>query len=78
MVDWSEPYVLLDSELQAITSEKMQGKKFVDKLIKVKTIDNKVQIIFFHVEVQGRKDENFEERLFTIIADYTTNINYRS
>jgi predicted transposase/invertase (TIGR01784 family) len=64
MVDWSEPYVLLDSELQAITSEKMQGKKFVDKLIKVKTKDNKVQIIFFHVEVQGRKEENFEERLF--------------
>ncbi len=64
MVDWSKPYELLDSELQAITSEKIQGKKFVDKLVRVKTVDNKAHIVFFHVEVQGRKEEGFEERLF--------------
>lgn len=64
MIDWSKNYQSLDSELQAITSEKMQGKKFVDKLIRVSTKDNKPQIIFFHVEIQGRKEEGFEERLF--------------
>lgn len=64
MIDWSKQYEMLDSELQAITSEKMQGKKFVDKLIRVKTKDNKAQILFFHVEVQGKKEEEFEERLF--------------
>ena len=64
MIDWSKPYEMLDSELQAITSEKMQGKKFVDKLIRVNTLDKKAQILFFHVEVQGKREEEFEERLF--------------
>ena len=29
MVDWSEPYVLLDSELQTITSEKCREKSLL-------------------------------------------------
>ncbi len=70
MVDWFEPYVLLDSELQAITSEKMQGKKFVDKLIKVKTIDNKVQIIFFMLRCRDVKKRILKKDYFTIITDY--------
>lgn len=60
MIDWSKQYEMLDSEFQVITSEKMQGKKFVDKLIRVKIKDNKAQILFFHVEVQGKKEEEFE------------------
>jgi len=35
-IDWSVPYVVLDNELQSITTDAMIGKRFVDKLVKVK------------------------------------------
>lgn len=57
MIDWSKPYEMLDSELQAITSEKMQSKKFVDKLIRVKkkTIEPKFYFFMSKSKVKTRR-----------------------
>jgi len=58
------PYVTLDNELQAITTDAMIGKRFVDKLVKVKSLAGQEEVVLIHIEVQGQKEEEFSKRLF--------------
>lgn len=63
-IDWSAGYETLDKELQAITTQSMLGKRFVDKLIKVKSLKGTELWVLLHIEVQGEKETHFEARLF--------------
>ena len=54
----------MDNELQAITTDSMIGKTFVDKLVKVKSYNGKDEVIFIHIEVQAQKEDEFSKRLF--------------
>ncbi len=63
-IDWREPIEFLDKELQKLIPEALKGKAFVDKLAKVKLLDGNVAWVFLHVEVQGYRDPQFEERMF--------------
>ena len=63
-IDWSHPYIALDKELQSITTDAMVGKKFVDKLFKVKSLDGQEEVVLIHIEIQSQKEEKFSKRLF--------------
>ncbi|TKW76303.1 MAG: hypothetical protein DI543_21445, partial [Bradyrhizobium icense] len=63
-IDWITPYESLDNELQSITTDAMVGKTFVDKLIKVKSLEGKQEVVLIHIEVQGKKEDEFSKRLF--------------
>lgn len=63
-IDWITPYESLDNELQSITTDAMVGKTFVDKLIKVRSLEGKQEVVLIHVEVQGKKEDEFSKRLF--------------
>ncbi len=63
-IDWFAGYEMLDKELQAITTDAMIGKRFVDKLFKVKTLKGQEEVILIHIEIQGKKEEEFSKRLF--------------
>ena len=63
-IDWSAGYETLDKELQAITTQAMLGKRFVDKLIKVKSLQGNELWVLLHIEIQGEKQAHFEQRLF--------------
>ncbi|BBB15375.1 uncharacterized protein RVIR1_08940 [Candidatus Rickettsiella viridis] len=63
-IDWLAGYEALDSELQSITTDAMIGKTFVDKLVKVKSLDGKEEVVLIHIEVQSQKEEEFPKRLF--------------
>lgn len=63
-IDWSPGYETLDKELQSITTQSMLGKRFVDKLVKVKSLKGKELWVLLHIEVQGEKETHFEARLF--------------
>src|SRR5436190_7320522 len=63
-IDWLAPYEPLDNELQSITTDAMVGKTFVDKLMKVKSLEGKDEVVLIHIEVQGQKEEEFSKRLF--------------
>ena len=63
-IDWSAGYETLDKELQMITTQAMLGKRFVDKLMKVKSQQGKELWVLLHIEVQGEKQIHFEKRLF--------------
>lgn len=64
-IDWSAGYEALDKELQTIsTDDAMAGKRFVDKLFKVNTLEGQEEVILIHIEVQGKKEDEFPLRLF--------------
>lgn len=62
----NKEFQFLDKELeQLFPAEDMQSSRFVDKLVKVFTKDEKEEWILVHVEVQGYKDDDFAFRMFT-------------
>ncbi len=63
-IDWSANYEALDKELQTITTTATIGKRFVDKLFKVKTLEGQEEVILIHIEIQGKKEDEFPLRLF--------------
>jgi hypothetical protein len=63
-INWAAGYESLDKELQIITTDAMIGKRFVDKLFKVSTFEKQEEIILIHIEVQGKKEDDFPLRLF--------------
>ena len=63
-VDWSKGYESLDKELQKITTQALLGNRFVDKLIQVKSSQGKDLLVLLHIEIQGKKEVQFEKRLF--------------
>ena len=62
--DWAAGYETLDKELQTISTDAMAGKRFVDKLFKVKTLEGQEEVILIHIEIQGKKEDKFPLRLF--------------
>ncbi|MGB6976812.1 MAG: hypothetical protein WBE18_05090, partial [Gammaproteobacteria bacterium] len=63
-IDWSKGYENLDKELQAITTQAMIGKRFVDKLMRVYLRQGGEQWLLIHIEIQAEREAAFPERLF--------------
>ncbi|MCP4155168.1 MAG: hypothetical protein GY757_46010, partial [bacterium] len=65
-IDFSKGYEFLSKELRKIAPDANVGKRFADELVKVhlKNGSTGCVAIFIHIEVQGSKDDNFEERVF--------------
>ena len=66
MFDMNKGFDFLDQELEKLypVGDAVYPKS-VDKLVKVFTKDGKEEWILVHVEVQGYKDHEFAERMFT-------------
>ncbi|UZQ54495.1 DUF4351 domain-containing protein [Trichothermofontia sichuanensis B231] len=63
-IDWHQPHAFLDKELQKIVPAAERSKRFADKLVKVWLHDGSETWILIHIEVQGRKDPHFLERMY--------------
>ncbi len=63
-IDWSKPYEFLDKELQQIVRDAEQGRRLVDKLVKVYTTEGEEAWVVVHVEVQGQHETDFAKRMF--------------
>jgi hypothetical protein len=63
-IDWLAGYESLDKELQMIINQAMLGKRNVDKLMKVKSLEGEEFWVLAHTEIQGKKETGFEKRLF--------------
>ena len=55
---------MLDKELQQITPESEQGRRVVDKLIKVWRTDGQDEWVLVHVEVQSQAETEFAQRMY--------------
>jgi hypothetical protein len=63
-IDWRRPYVTLDKELQKVTPDAEQGRRFVDKLVQVWRIDGQEEWVLIHLEVQAQEESQFALRMF--------------
>ena len=63
-IDWSRGYQFLDKELQTIRLENEQGKRIVDKLVKIFLKNGYEQWILIHIEIQSQYDYDFDTRMF--------------
>src|SRR5947209_11173617 len=61
--DWARGYETLDKELQQVVPAAEQGRRYVDKLVKVWLKGGKEQWLLIHVEVQTWKEAEFAERM---------------
>lgn len=64
LIDWSEPPVSLDQELQAVLREAEFGERRVDNLTRVRLNSGEETWIYIHVEVQNQHDARLAERIF--------------
>ncbi len=69
-IDWARGYEFLDKELQKIIRQDDQGRRYVDKLVKVWRIDGREEWVLIHIEIQGRKERQFGRRMY----DYNTRL----
>ncbi|MBF0160534.1 MAG: DUF4351 domain-containing protein [Magnetococcales bacterium] len=63
-IDWSRTPEFLDQELARVLVDATATNRRVDKLIKVWLKDGTERWLLLHIEVQGDKDPEFEERMF--------------
>src|SRR5262245_11782675 len=63
-IDWRRGYESLDKELQQIAHDARLRRKLADKLFKVWRKDGRERWLLIHVEVQGKKEADFPERMF--------------
>jgi hypothetical protein len=64
-IDWSRGYTFLDQELAQVVKDAELGKRLIDKLVQVATLEGDEQWVYIHIEIQGGHDSDFTERLFT-------------
>ncbi|WP_295993750.1 transposase [Rugamonas sp.] len=64
-IDWSRPHVFLDEELAQLTRDAALGKRLLDKLVRVHALDGGAQWVLIHIEVQGGREHDFAERIFS-------------
>ena len=63
-IDFKKGYEFLDKELQALVPQSETGERTADKLVKVWLKDGAEEWLLIHIEVQGKKEERFEERMY--------------
>ncbi len=63
-IDWSRGFEMLDKELQQITPKGSQGRRHVDKLVKVWRKNGCEVWVLIHIEVQTRRERGFALRMY--------------
>ncbi|WPL17288.1 hypothetical protein Thiowin_02289 [Thiorhodovibrio winogradskyi] len=63
-IDWSVAPEFLDKELQQIGGNSPRGRRYADKLVRVRAKDGSDLYVLIHVEVQGDAESDFSARMF--------------
>ncbi|MDC8758836.1 transposase [Janthinobacterium fluminis] len=64
-IDWSQAPVFLEQEMAQLARGAALGKRVLDKLVQVVLRDGAQQWVLLHLELQGRRESGFAERMFT-------------
>ncbi len=64
-IDWAAGYEFLDQELQQVVRDAELGRRYVDKLARVRKLDGDEGWVCVHLEVQGEPEDDFARRMFT-------------
>ncbi len=63
-IDWTAGYDNLETELREVVRDAATGKRVIDKLIKVRTLNGQPLHVFIHLEIQADRDVEFPLRMF--------------
>jgi hypothetical protein len=63
-IDWRRGYQSLDKELQQVVRDARLGRRLADKLFQVWRKGGGEAWLLIHVEIQGKREEDFPERMF--------------
>ncbi len=63
-IDWSKGHRFLDKELQKTVRDAELGRRYADKLVKVTNLANRETWVLIHVEVQGQRETDFDQRMY--------------
>jgi hypothetical protein len=63
-IDWGRRFEMLDKELQQIVPAAEQGRRYVDKLVKVWLKSGEERWLLIHIEVQTWKEGAFPKRMY--------------
>lgn len=64
LIDWQHAPKFMDKELQKITRNAQNSRRYADKLVQVRFLSGAEQWIYIHIEVQGEPESLFAERMF--------------
>lgn len=71
-IDWERGYVFLDKELQQVTRKADLGRRLADTLVQVWQRDGQDVWVLIHIEVQGKPQRAFAQRMFGTTTASTT------
>jgi hypothetical protein len=63
-INWTRGFEFLDKEFQKAVRGAKVGSRYVDKLVKIWTIQNEEAWVLIHVEIQNQEQAIFAERMF--------------
>jgi hypothetical protein len=63
-IDWSQGFESLDKELAQVVQDAELGRRYADKLLKVRLADGSEEWVLVHIEVQGQPETDFPRRMF--------------
>jgi hypothetical protein len=64
-IDWSQPIVFLDKELQKVVRDGEIPKRYADKLVRVYRLNGEQALVVCHIEVQGQWEGDFAARMYS-------------
>ncbi len=64
-IDWAQEHEFKNIELRQVVRDAELGKRFADALVQVRLTDGEARWIYIHLEVQGQRDADFAQRMFT-------------
>ena len=64
-IDWTQGHQFRNTELRQVVRDAELGKRFADALVQVTLSNGEERWIYIHVEVQGQRDADFAQRMFT-------------
>jgi hypothetical protein len=63
-INWTMGHEFLETELQQIVRDADSGRNYTDKLVKVYKLTGEETWVLIHVEIQGKADDTFNQRMY--------------
>ncbi len=64
-IDFYQPLIFLDKEFKKLFARSISRNRYADLLVQASTQTGMPPLMYIHIEVQGKKEQNFTKRLFT-------------
>ena len=64
-IDWALGHEFKNTELRQVVRDAELGRRLADALVQVTLTSGEQRWIYVHIEVQGQRDADFAQRMFT-------------